>query len=105
MRVSICMPAYNEEDNIEKTVRDCFKSISDLNITGEVCVTDDSSKDKTPDILAKLKTEFPNLVVVTHDGKNEGYGRGIRQPCRGCHRAVQANAPVREYRTAHLNQS
>lgn len=85
MRVSICMPAYNEQDNIEKTVRDCFKSLSDLSITGEVCVTDDCSKDKTPEILAKLKTEFPNLVVVTHDGINEGYGRALRDAINASH--------------------
>jgi glycosyltransferase involved in cell wall biosynthesis len=78
MQVSICMPAYNEQDNIEKTIRDCMKALGDLNITGEVVITDDCSKDNTPKILAGLRSEFPNLVVVTHTGKNEGYGRALR---------------------------
>lgn len=85
MQVSICMPAYNEEDNIEQTLRDSFKSLADLEMTGEVCVTDDCSKDNTPEILAGLKDEFSNLVVVTHEGKNEGYGRALRD-------AIQASS-------------
>lgn len=78
MRISICMPAYNEEANIEKTVRDCFVNLANLNIEGEVVVTNDCSKDRTGEILAKLHTEFKNLVVITHKDKNEGYGRALR---------------------------
>jgi len=76
--ISICMPAYNEEENIERTVRDSFKAIENQKIHGEVVVTDDCSKDKTPQILASLKKEFPDLIIVTHTGRNEGYGRALR---------------------------
>lgn len=78
MQLSICMPAYNEQDNIEKTVRDSFKSLADLNLDGEVVVTDDCSQDNTGEILETLQSEFSRLVVITHKDKNEGYGRALR---------------------------
>ena len=78
MHISICMPAYNEEQNVEQTVRDSFRALAEQNLDGEVVVTDDCSKDKTPQILENLQKEFKRLVVVTHKGRNEGYGRALR---------------------------
>ncbi len=78
IKFSVCMPAYNEEQNIEKTVRDSMAAIDATGDAGEVCVTNDASKDRTGEILAKLKDEFNDrLVVVTHAPKNEGYGRAL----------------------------
>jgi len=72
------MPAYNEERNIEKTVRDSFAAIRATGSEGEVCVCNDASKDRTGEILTKLKGAYgDSLVVVTHSPKNEGYGRAL----------------------------
>ena len=78
LKYSICMPAYNEEDNIEKTIRDSVAAIDATGEKGEVCVTNDASKDRTGEILSRLKKEFgERLVVVTHSAVNEGYGRAL----------------------------
>lgn len=74
--ISILMPAYNEEQNIEKVICRCIDTLNDFKISGEVVVTDDGSTDRTKDILEALKREIANLVVVHHD-KNMGYGRGL----------------------------
>lgn len=74
--VSILMPAYNEEQNIERVVRKCIKTLKDLNLKGEVIVTNDGSIDKTQSILTDLEEEFGNLVTI-HHSKNKGYGQAL----------------------------
>ena len=74
--ISVVMPAYNEEANIEETVTLCAESLKALQINGEIVVTNDGSRDRTKDILDALKTKIPNLVVVEHK-ENQGYGSGL----------------------------
>ena len=73
---SIVMPAFNEAENIEGTVRKCFATLKELGLSGEVVVTDDGSKDDTLKILNILAEEFPRLKIVAHK-KNEGYGAAL----------------------------
>lgn len=73
--ISVVMPAYNEQDNIENTIRGCFEALKGMN--SEVVVTDDGSKDNTLQILHRLVKEYPKLVIVKHD-KNMGYGAGLK---------------------------
>jgi len=88
--VSFAMPAYNEENNIERTVGECQEALRAAAIGsspvtasgngakwGEIVVTNDCSVDSTGRILARLQASMPNLVIVTHLGKNQGYGRAL----------------------------
>ncbi len=85
--VSFTMPAFNEEDNIERTVNECQAAFdkAGLNqapvvgkdIWGEIVVTNDCSKDRTGEILSGLQESMLNLVIVTHEGVNQGYGRAL----------------------------
>ena len=54
MKTLVVIPAYNEESTIEEVVRGAIKY-------ADVSVTDDSSKDSTPEILKKLQipSDFP----------------------------------------------
>ena len=79
--ISIVMPAYNEEANIEGTVRRCMNTLALLNLEGEVVVTNDGSRDQTQSILERLQGEFPNLTVVSHE-HNQGYGAGLQSAMR-----------------------
>ena len=75
MKLSILVPAYNEE----KTVATVLESLDQLelkNITKEIIVIDDGSKDKTPQILLEQKKKIPRLQVVIHK-KNKGKGADI----------------------------
>ena len=75
--VSIIMPAFNEEENIEETVRKCFSALREMGLNGEVVVTDDGSLDDTIRILESLSVEFVKLKIVVHS-QNEGYGSALR---------------------------
>ena len=68
------MPAFNEEANIAATVARCVAAAPEA----EVVVCDDCSADRTGAILRELQAAHPQLVVVTHTGKNQGYGRALR---------------------------
>ncbi len=77
--VSVLIPARNEERGIELAVRSVFESGTDVL---EVIVYDDGSTDKTPEILAKLKDEFPNLKVELGSGLPDGW---VGKP-HACHK-------------------
>ncbi|HRU06767.1 MAG TPA: glycosyltransferase family 2 protein [Candidatus Brocadiia bacterium] len=70
-KYSVVIPAYNEEECIERCVREVCEVMDTLNQPYEVIVTDDGSKDRTLAILVSLKKEFPQLVVL-HLKKNSG---------------------------------
>lgn len=75
--ISIVMPAFNEQDNIEQTVRSCFAVLQKMGVSGEVVVTDDGSTDNTGKILENLSREFTNLKVIIHK-VNCGYGQALK---------------------------
>jgi len=65
LRITIGMPAYNEEKNIAKMIVK-LKKISD-----EIIVCNDGSSDLTGEIAEKM-----GVIVINHE-KNLGYGAGI----------------------------
>ena len=71
--ISIVMPAYNEEANLERTVRECMDLFKTREISGEVIVTNDGSLDGTLKILERLHSEFENFRYIDLE-KNLGYG-------------------------------
>ncbi|MBN2370419.1 MAG: glycosyltransferase family 2 protein [Vicinamibacteria bacterium] len=72
------MPAFNEQDNIEKAVNDAYRAVSSLVGAFEIIVVDDGSHDETPSRLAALLAERgEQLRVVRHDEKR-GYGVALR---------------------------
>jgi glycosyltransferase involved in cell wall biosynthesis len=88
--VSFAMPAFNEEDNIERAVSECLSAFVSAGLSteppkagptgarwGEIVITNDCSRDSTGEILARMQESLPNLVVVTHLEKNQGYGRAL----------------------------
>lgn len=76
--VSVIIAAWNEEDTIEDTVREVFKSDYD-NIV-EVIVLNDGSTDKTKKIVEKLIKEFPKIYLLNKEnsGKAESINQGIK---------------------------
>jgi glycosyltransferase involved in cell wall biosynthesis len=78
--ISLVLPCYNEERNIEHTVRDAQDWFAQEQIDGEIIVTDDGSTDGSLAVLCRLQQEMPNLKVVHHD-VNRGYGAAVRSGC------------------------
>ncbi len=65
MKISILIPCYNEELTIDKCLLSC---INQTRPADEIIVVDDSSTDKTPEILEKFKDK----VKVVRTPKNSG---------------------------------
>ena len=66
--VSVLVPCYNEENNIEATL----KALTDMHYPNyEIIAIDDGSSDASPQILNKLKDHISRLRVV-HLTKNQG---------------------------------
>lgn len=64
-RVSLVMPVYDEEELVEELVGRCA-AVLDQTPGGphEIVVVDDGSRDRTLEILRRLATEEPRLIVV-----------------------------------------
>lgn len=71
MKLSVLIPAYNEEATLEEVIR----RVSEIDLEKEIVVVDDCSTDRTPDILSSIKED--GLVVVSHEN-NRGKGAAIR---------------------------
>jgi dolichol-phosphate mannosyltransferase len=77
MKLSVVIPAYNEAESITETVVSIFQKLTKEQITHEIVVVNDNSKDNTLGVLQNLKTEIPSLVFYTNAGPN-GYGNAVR---------------------------
>ena len=79
-KISILVPAYNEEKNIEECLSSIFKSDYPKS-KYEVIVIDDGSTDNTHAILEKLQKRYANLVVIKgrHDGKSASLNLGLKK--------------------------
>lgn len=76
--LSVVLPAFNEQGNIERAVRSSAEAIAPLVDDYELVVVDDGSRDETPQILKRLVAEYGERVnVVTHE-TNLGYGIALR---------------------------
>jgi glycosyltransferase involved in cell wall biosynthesis len=80
MTLSVVLPCYNEEKNIEAAVRDVSGWMHRTGKTGEIIVVNDGSKDGSAHVLQRLSGEIPHVRVITHE-KNQGYGWAIRSGC------------------------
>lgn len=80
MQLSVVHPCYNEQENIEYTVRETLRWFDGEAHDGEVIVVDDGSTDESPHILQRLSLEDARVKVVTHE-KNRGYGIAVRSGC------------------------
>lgn len=79
MNLSIFFPAYNEESNIENTVRQALAVVRELEQVErfEMIIVDDGSTDRTGEIAGSLASEIPEVKVIYHK-KNRGYGAALK---------------------------
>jgi glycosyltransferase involved in cell wall biosynthesis len=76
-KLSIVIPAYNEEDSVDAILKSCLDAravlIRDCGLSSvEVVLVDDGSKDKTREKAAK----WTEAKLVIHE-KNKGYGAAL----------------------------
>jgi dolichyl-phosphate beta-glucosyltransferase len=75
--LSVIIPAYNEEDRIEATLRSVNSYLSEQNYVYEIIVVSDGSKDRTVEITSRLCSENRNLRLIDNN-ENQGKGWAVR---------------------------
>jgi len=78
----VCLPTYNERENLERMIRALGRVFAEAGLDGRVLVIDDGSPDGTGEIADRLAAELP-FVSVLHRERKEGLGpaylAGFRQ--------------------------
>lgn len=65
-RLTIVMPALNEEDNIHTALSDTLTAFTQFKIAGEIVVINDGSKDRTQAIVEEFMKRDSRVRLVTH---------------------------------------
>lgn len=87
-RAVVCVPTYNERDNVEALVR-ALGAVLDTT-RDRVLVIDDASPDGTGEIADRLAAELPWLGVL-HRARKEGIGRAY---LAGFHHVLAGDAAL-----------
>jgi glycosyltransferase involved in cell wall biosynthesis len=77
MLLSIIVPAYNEEKNLENNIKKFSKYLDKQNYDYEIIIVNDGSQDKTEEKIDKLKSIFPNIKKINNP-KNLGKGNAVK---------------------------
>ncbi len=72
MTVSVVVPLYNEEENVEILHSRLKEVLDGLNLDYEILYVDDGSEDRTLELLEKIQRKCPNRVVVLSLRRNFG---------------------------------
>jgi len=63
-QLSIVVPLFNEEENVEPMLAELFGVLDGLDIVSEVICIDDGSSDRTVDLLRQASAQRADLVVL-----------------------------------------
>lgn len=78
MKLSVLIPAHNEEGCIEDTVRALYTHLTTAGVQHEILVVNDNSSDRTEDILVSLRYDIPSLTH-TNNHPPHGFGFAVRR--------------------------
>lgn len=73
--LTVVIPAYNEEENIEWVLKNTLKSLPEYFSDYEVILVDDGSKDKTGEIADRMARENGHIRVIHQP--NGGYSKAM----------------------------
>jgi dolichol-phosphate mannosyltransferase len=77
VKLSVVIPAHNEEGSVAQTVRAITATLSDAQIDHEVIVVDDASTDTTSEVVARLAEVDPNVRYLLSPYP-DGFGFAVR---------------------------
>lgn len=77
-KLSIVIPFYNEEENVERVCRELSDEFNRNKLDYEIIAINNGSHDKTLELLDKVVKVIPKVKIITVD-VNQGYGWGIIQ--------------------------
>lgn len=73
--LTIIVPAYDEEESIEATVKELHPIAQEAQ--AQLMVVNDGSNDRTGEILERLVHDYPRLQII-HQEYNQGYGAALK---------------------------
>jgi glycosyltransferase involved in cell wall biosynthesis len=77
VHLSIVLPAYNEEENIESAIGEATLAAERLVASHEIVVVDDGSADSTAERVRSMAEVDPRIRLMQHE-RNRGYGEALR---------------------------
>ncbi len=78
MKLSIVIPAYNEEKSIMEVIDAIEETLSKIKIDHEVVVINDNSKDQTEEVLKSLSSKYPETFKYFNNSGPNGFGYAVR---------------------------
>ena len=75
--LSIVLPAYNEEANVESAVEQVSTVAEQLGMDYEIILVNDGSADRTGEVARELEPRIPHFRLVEHY-PNRGYGGALK---------------------------
>ncbi len=82
-KLSVFLPAFNEEASIEKTVKNVTDNLNRNVSTWELIIVNDGSKDKTGVIVDRLVKKDKRISAI-HHSPNRGYGAALKSGLYAC---------------------
>jgi len=77
LSLSVVLPAYNEEENVESAVEQVSAVAQQLRMDYEIILVNAGSADRTGEIARELMQRIPNFRLVEHY-PNRGYGGSLK---------------------------
>jgi dolichol-phosphate mannosyltransferase len=77
MKLSVVIPAHNEEETVAETVEDLVHALANEGIEHELIVVDDSSTDGTAAVVERIGIEHPQVRCLPSPYRN-GFGFAVR---------------------------
>jgi dolichol-phosphate mannosyltransferase len=78
VKLSIVIPARDEEGTITQTVEELIRELRTAGIPHEIVLVDDGSGDATADCMRALAESYPEVTWVRNPGRN-GFGMAVRE--------------------------
>lgn len=80
--VTVVLPVYQEEKNIEICITTIVATLEPENISFEIVAVDDGSRDNTLQLLLALQERFAGYLRIARHVSNKGYGAALRTGIR-----------------------
>ena len=70
--ISIVVPVYNEEDNLDEFIRRTMEVLEGLSLPSELILVDDGSRDASPSIITSAADRHPGRITGVFFNRNYG---------------------------------
>lgn len=77
--LALAIPAFNEEESLEKTVNMYLDALRELTSDFEIVLLDDGSTDRTRTIIERLASQYPMIITPVYYARHEGMAKAFEE--------------------------